>query len=408
MPTYAVTGKLGSGKTLACVGRIRDALIQGRPVATNLDINLDKLVGKKAKNVCLYRLPDKPTAADLYALGSGNDGYDEEMNGLLVLDECGTWFNAREWNDKDRRGLIDWLLHARKFGWDPYFLIQEVTMMDKQVRKSLLEMVVYCRRLDRLTVPLLDPIYKLIFDKPMPKKKIHLGVVRYGDQPNAPVAERWWYLGRELYPAYDTKQVFRDDYPHHLYQVLPPWYTHGRYMRPRDWRFVMKLTKIYFRKYSRIVLMAVAAIGGAAVATAVTTDDRNQNQQNPLANLEGPITAEKLNALPGVSIRMDDQTGKESHTNPEPTTVAQTSSNEKDADPLKRWRGAELTGVAADAEGNPIYAQIRTKDGGTYSLDTIRAEGFQVEMPDQCSVRITDPETGESLRLHTSYCAELG
>ena len=407
MPTYAVTGKLGSGKTLACVGRIRDALIQGRPVATNLDINLDKLVGKKAKSSTLYRLPDKPTAADLYALGSGNDGYDEEMNGLLVLDECGTWFNAREWNDKDRRGLIDWLLHARKFGWDPYFLIQEVTMMDKQVRKSLLEMVVYCRRLDRLTVPLLDPIHKLIFDKPMPKKKIHLGVVRYGDQPNAPVAERWWYLGRDLYPAYDTKQVFRDDYPHGLYQVLPPFYTHGRYMRPRDWRFFMKLTRIYFRKYSRVLLMAVAAIGGAAVATAVTTSD--QKQKNPLADIEPPYTAEKLNALPGVSITTGNQEQdqqQQSEPDPQPIQVAQTEKEK--ADPLAQWRGAELTGVATDADGNPIYARIETKDGGTYSLDTIRAEGFNVQMPDQCSVIISDQETGEMIRLHTSYCPELG
>lgn len=402
MPTYAVTGKLGSGKTLACVGRIRDALIQGRPVATNLDLNLEKLVGKKAKATRVYRVPDKPTAEDLFALGSGNDGYDEEMNGLLVLDECGTWFNAREWNDKNRRGLVDWLLHARKYGWDPYFLIQEVTMMDKQVRKSLLEMVVYCHRLDRLTVPLLDPIYKLIFDKSIPKKKIHLGVVRYGDQPHAPVAERWWYLGRDLYPAYDTKQVFRDDYPHGLYQVLPPWYTHGRYMCPKNWRFFMKLTKIYLRQYSRVLLMAIAALGGAAVAAAVTG---NSEPQNPLASIDGPITPDKLNQLPGVSVSLGNQ---EKSDPDEPESESLLMAESSSAAPLKRWRGAELTGVAADAEGNPIYATIRTKDGGTYSLDTIRAEGFKVKMPDQCSVVITDQETGESIQLHTSYCAELG
>ncbi|KAA8976912.1 zonular occludens toxin domain-containing protein [Halospina sp. K52047b] len=404
MPTYAVTGKLGSGKTLACVGRIRDALIQGRPVATNLDIKLEKLVGKKASTIQLYRLPDKPTAADLYALGSGNDGYDEEHNGLLVLDECGTWFNAREWNDKDRRGLLDWLLHARKYGWDPHFIIQETTMMDKQARKSILEMVVYCRRLDRLTVPLLDPIYKAIFDKPMPRKKVHLGVVKYGDQPNAPVSERWWYLGRDLYPAYDTKQVFRDDYPHGLYQVLPPWYTHGRYMRPRDWRFVMRLTRIYLRQYSRVLMVAVAAVGGAAVAAAVTGNDQ---PQNPLAGIEGPITPEKLNQLPGVSVSMGNQ-DEPTQNEPEPESVTLAQSQSDRADPLKRWRGAELTGVAADADGNPIYATVRTKDGGTYSLDTIRAEGFKVKMPDKCSVVITDQETGESIQLHTSYCAELG
>ncbi|WP_295720414.1 zonular occludens toxin domain-containing protein [uncultured Halovibrio sp.] len=404
MATYVVTGKLGGGKTLACVGRIRDALIEGRPVATNLDIDLVKLLGKKAKNATLYRVPDKPAADDLHALGSGNDGYEEEKNGLLVLDECGTWFNAREWNDKNRRGLIDWLIHARKWGWDPYFIVQDVSMMDKQARKALAEHVVYCRRLDRFSIPLLDPLYKLATDKPLPKKKVHVGIVKYGDQPNAPMAERWWYVGKDLYPAFNTKQIFREDYPHGVYQQLPPWYTHGRYMRPRDWRFVMRLTRIYFRQYSRVLMMAVAAISGAAVATAMTGE---KQPQNPLASIEGPITAEKLNALPGVSIKKNQDEEREiSEPEPQPVQVAQVERDK--ADPLKRWRGAELTGVATDAEGDPIYAQVKTKDGGKYSLDTIRSMGFNVQMPDQCSVIIADQETGEMLRLHTNYCPELG
>ena len=40
MAVYVVTGKLGNGKTLITVGRIRDALAQGCRVATNLDLDL--------------------------------------------------------------------------------------------------------------------------------------------------------------------------------------------------------------------------------------------------------------------------------------------------------------------------------------------------------------------------------
>ena len=109
---YFITGKLGSGKSLVAVGKIKDKLIQGCPVATNLNIRLDQLIGKKAKKTKLYRVPDKPTSADLEALGSGNNTYDDSKNGLIVLDECGTWFNARSWQDKDRQKLLDWLLHA--------------------------------------------------------------------------------------------------------------------------------------------------------------------------------------------------------------------------------------------------------------------------------------------------------
>ncbi|MFK4136821.1 zonular occludens toxin domain-containing protein, partial [Pseudomonas luteola] len=37
MAVYFVTGKLGSGKSLVAVGKIRDYMIAGRRVATNLD-----------------------------------------------------------------------------------------------------------------------------------------------------------------------------------------------------------------------------------------------------------------------------------------------------------------------------------------------------------------------------------
>ncbi|KFC51102.1 zonular occludens toxin, partial [Halomonas sp. SUBG004] len=49
MAVYVVTGKLGAGKTLVAVGKIKDKLNHGCKVATNLDLNLDKLIGEKAK-----------------------------------------------------------------------------------------------------------------------------------------------------------------------------------------------------------------------------------------------------------------------------------------------------------------------------------------------------------------------
>lgn len=112
MAVYVVTGKLGAGKTLVAVGKIKDKLNRGCPVATNLDLRLNKLIGEKARNTRVYRIPDKPQLADLEAIGRGNESYDEAKNGLLVLDECGTWFNSRSWADKSRQAVIDWFLHA--------------------------------------------------------------------------------------------------------------------------------------------------------------------------------------------------------------------------------------------------------------------------------------------------------
>lgn len=66
----------------------------------------------------IIRMPDKPTVSDLNAIGNANPTYDEELNGLLVRDECGTWFNARGWQDMSRAPVLEWFLHARKLGWN--------------------------------------------------------------------------------------------------------------------------------------------------------------------------------------------------------------------------------------------------------------------------------------------------
>lgn len=288
MAVYVVTGKLGAGKTLVAVGKIKDKLNQGCKVATNLDLNLDKLIGEKAKATRCYRLPDKPVLADLEAIGTGTDEYDENKNGLLVLDECGTWFNARSWADKSRQDVINWFLHARKLGWDIIFLIQDLSIMDKQARVALAEHVVYCRRLDRVAIPFIGTIYSLIVGAKMPMPKVHLGIVKYGDSPQSLTVERWTYTGRHLYPAYDTKQAFSDHYPHGTYSVLPPWYTHGMHRVPHDARFYMKMTRIYWKRFNRPVL-SLASFGlGVFLTVSVLVADRVNARTPSIAPLELP------------------------------------------------------------------------------------------------------------------------
>ncbi|ELH69721.1 1 protein, partial [Escherichia coli KTE215] len=164
MAVHVVTGKLGSGKTLVSVSKIQERLAKGCPVATNLDLKLHNMpmVGRYAKKTRVIRVPDKPSLNDLLAIGIGNTSYDESRNGLLVLDECGTWFNSRSWGDKDRQPVIDWFLHARKLGWDIIFLIQDISIMDKQARLALAEHVVYCRRSDKLNIPFIGSIINLV------------------------------------------------------------------------------------------------------------------------------------------------------------------------------------------------------------------------------------------------------
>ncbi|MEQ5183815.1 zonular occludens toxin domain-containing protein [Providencia alcalifaciens] len=264
MAVYFVTGKLGSGKSLIAVGKIQDKITKGLKVATNLDLKLQNMprVGKFAKSPRVLRIPDKPNIDDLNAIGIGNHSYDESLNGLLVLDECGTWFNTRTWNDKSRQPVIDWFLHARKKGWDIIFLVQDLSLIDKQARESLAEHVVYCRRMDKLTLPLIGALFSVFTGSKLPLPKIHLGIVKYGDTNTSPVVERWVYRGTDLYWSYDTKQEFSSFYTSGVYSYLPPYLSHGRYFKRLTWKQKMKLTRVYLRKYSRITLFILGALSG--------------------------------------------------------------------------------------------------------------------------------------------------
>lgn len=237
MAVYFITGKLGSGKTLVTVGKAKDYLLKNRRVATNLDLNVQHLMPKKS-TANITRIPDKPRIEDLELLGTGTDSLDESKFGLIILDECGTWLNTRSWNDKERRHFIDWMLHARKLGWDILFIVQDISIIDKQLKMSLCEHLVVCRRLDRMRIPFISSIVKMTTGLRVTAPKLHVAKVFYGDSETSIVTDRWTYAGRHLYSAYDTRQVFKDDVIINgddeidfraSYSVLPRWHIEGRY-----------------------------------------------------------------------------------------------------------------------------------------------------------------------------------
>jgi len=222
MPVYSVEGKLGTGKTKFCVWIAQQALHKGRRVASNVDLRCEVLDPFRRQSY--VRIPDKPTAFDLQAIGHGNpDSYDEDRNGVLILDELGTWLNARSFQDKDRAHLLDWLIHARKLGWDVYLIVQDAGMIDKQVREALIEYQCRCMRMDKVKVPLIGWFLSVFKERWGYLPKFHQVTARVGYGAGAMVAERWLFLGKHLHAAYDTRQVFRSDYEHGTFSSLPPW-----------------------------------------------------------------------------------------------------------------------------------------------------------------------------------------
>jgi hypothetical protein len=303
---YAVQGKLGTGKSKFCVWMAKQAIYDGRRVAGNLDIRPEKLNPSKPGRY--QRVPDKPTASDLDALGHGNpDSYDESRNGVLILDELGTWLNARSFQDKSRAEILDWLIHARKKGWDVYLIVQNVVMIDKQVRESLIEYSCNCLRMDKVKVPFigwflhwLGDTLGAIIGNPKPFKKwgylpfFHLVVARIGEGANSVVADRWTYVGKELHDAYDTRQIFRSDYDHGTFSVLPPW----DYAPPRS-SLARLLERLRLFKRSRLkprplprpkppALQLIASLPDPAARIALTKryhtfiDKQNARSSNPV------------------------------------------------------------------------------------------------------------------------------
>ena len=240
MPVYVVQGKLGTGKGKYCMLKMHEALLEGRRVATNFDLFLDGIMRSSSK-VTAVRVPDKPTAQDLDDIGPGNpdDKFNEEKNGVLVLDELGSWLNSRGFNSPERAALLDWLIHARKKGWDVYLVVQSIDMIDKQVRVGLAEYQVRLIRADKVKIPIIGTF----LGKRGRMPKLHIANVSLTDVPGVTI-DREWFKGEYLHAGYDTLQIFRDwvrnpaDPRFHEerfvgpYSMLSAWHTKGRFEAP--------------------------------------------------------------------------------------------------------------------------------------------------------------------------------
>lgn len=199
-------------------------------VATNLDIYLEPMFGSQSKKTYI-RIPDKPTDFDLLAAGHGNaDSYNEDKNGMLALDEMGVWFNTRSFADKGRAAVLEYLAHARKHGWDCFYIMQNIAQVDKQLRESFVEYVVRHTRFDKVKIPFVGGIICALFGKKAGYfPRFHTAVARLGCNPQDLKTDSAVFTGKDIEKCYDTRQIFTTSYPHGTHSVLSPWHIKGRY-----------------------------------------------------------------------------------------------------------------------------------------------------------------------------------
>ncbi|WP_051299180.1 zonular occludens toxin domain-containing protein [Marinobacterium litorale] len=266
-----VTGRLGTGKTMVSVGVAMSYLKKGRMVATNVDLYPENFGDKRNKTVRIYRLPDHPSSDDLKALPPGNatlvpgpDGslipgpnYDPAANSLLLLDELAQFLNTRSYTNKDRLNIISFLVLLRKRGWDAYFIVQHIDMVDKQIREALAQETGYCRDMSRLPIPILGSLTRKLTGKTLRFPKTFRVTFRDGYSPDGLKIESKTISGA-VKRCYNTAQVLDAEYSppwaikHHgtagVHMLLPAWHLEGYKLPPKVsfWsRFVSRALKVF-------------------------------------------------------------------------------------------------------------------------------------------------------------------
>jgi len=214
-------GKPGAGKSLVAIGMIKDYLMRGRPVATNMDIYFHEWHDKYFKKLSCYRLPDYPSSQDLNSLGYAYNGdYDETKNGLIVLDECSRNLNSRTWSEKIRLDMILWFSQYRKFCWDLILIVQDVKALDSQLRECTMELKGHCYNSKKTGWLSWVPW------------QFHLCVIRSILDKSDVVLERMAYRVTDIKKLYNTRQQYSpvSEFQWGTYSYLSPWHLVGRYI----------------------------------------------------------------------------------------------------------------------------------------------------------------------------------
>lgn len=151
---YLYTGTPGSGKSLHVAREMQKWMsLYKSPVIGNFDFNV-KIAKQKGHGGYLLLENDEITPdvliwfSEKYRENRRWERVPEETI-LLVIDECQLIFNAREWNDKNRKSWISFFTQHRKLGYRVILICQFSEMIDKQIR-SLIEYEYIHRKLKNI------------------------------------------------------------------------------------------------------------------------------------------------------------------------------------------------------------------------------------------------------------------
>jgi len=223
---YYVTGPLGSGKSTYGARKMGRGFLEGRVVATNVQLPDDwaRIVARKIPHYRFLRTEGRAKMIaelesrylyepDVFKLVRTRIKGKGEGRGIMVVDEAHNRLNNRNWKDADQIQFLSEITHARKRGWTLYLIAQHADNTDISARRvaSAEIKLVNWRQLTR--VPILGT--------PMIPFPLFLAMA-YPLNVDASVRSSRKPLWRELFllgwtrHLFDTFQEFLDD------GVLPP------------------------------------------------------------------------------------------------------------------------------------------------------------------------------------------
>jgi len=198
------SGTPGSGKSLHLAREVSKYLkTYKKAVIANFPINMEHVTKqgrRKAASFHYWKNKDL-TVSRLVAYAKDNHTAGKEGQTLLVIDEAGIMFNARDYGTSDRTSWIEFFMTHRHYGFNIILVAQNDRLIDRQIR-AFIEYDVKHRKANNFkTIGLLLSLFQIpLF-----------------------VAVRYWYGMRERCDAeffcyrkrdaklYDTMMLFSED-----------------------------------------------------------------------------------------------------------------------------------------------------------------------------------------------------
>lgn len=209
MPITFATGATGGGKGIYAIRKIKHALDSGKKVATNLDLYVEHITDKTNNNAPI-RLPDKPAAVHMRAIGYGSDPNDKNKDnyGLIVLDEISLFLDTKKRSEFD--DLMAWFVQRRKFHWDIIFIAQHHEQVQETFYKALCDHLVVCKAKDLVPIPYIGDILPLLGLKGVLPEG-HIAFKFVGRSPlDALAGKPSEFKNKPYRKMYDTDQKFED------------------------------------------------------------------------------------------------------------------------------------------------------------------------------------------------------